>query len=165
MNSHLDRLRNELETALQGVTPAMLAQSPAGKWNTEQILEHLYLSYTATTRGLNRCLEKGSPLATRPRAGLRTLLMTTTGYFPTGVNAPEITKPRGLPTDQVQGTIFAEIEAMAAKLDECEQKFGARTTLFDHPILGSMTAEQIRKVHFLHGRHHAKQIRERLQKS
>ena len=165
MNTHLDRLRSELETVLHGATPAMLAQAPAGKWNTGQILEHLYLSYTATAKVLSRCLEKGTPLATRPRARISTLLLLTTGYFPSGRKSPEVAKPRGLPTEQVQSTIFAQIESMASKLDECERKFGSSTTLYDHPILGPMTAEQTRKLHFLHGRHHAKQMRERMRMS
>jgi hypothetical protein len=32
----------------------------------------------------------------------------------------------------------------------------------DHPFLGPLTASQWRKFHLVHGRHHARQIRERM---
>src|SRR5215468_5469609 len=104
MSSHLDRLRQELQSVLSGATPAALAYAPAGKWNTGQILEHLFLSYTGTTKGLMKCLEKGTPLATRSSAPIRTWLLLKTGYFPTGVEAPRVAVPRGLPTEEVQRT-------------------------------------------------------------
>jgi hypothetical protein len=165
MSSHIDRLRKELTTVLEGATPAALAQAPPGKWNSAQILEHLYLSYTGTTRGLTRCLEKGRPLGTQSRTHLRAFLMLKTGYFPTGVKAPAVAVPRGVPIEEVQQTIFSEIDTMAAKLDECERRFGARTKIMDHPILGPLAVNEWRKIHWLHARHHAKQIRERMRLS
>jgi hypothetical protein len=67
--------------------------------------------------------------------------------------------------EEVQPAVFAEIDAMSAQLDECERKFGARTKILDHPVLGPLTVEQWRKFHWIHGRHHAKQIRARLGKA
>ena len=165
MSSHLDRLRKELATVLEQATPEVLAQAPPGKWNSAQILEHLFLSYSGTTKGLTRCLEKGRPLGTQSRTHLRTFLMLKTGFFPTGVKAPKVAAPRGLPIEEVQRTIFAEIDTMAARLDECERKFGPRTKILDHPILGPLAVDEWRKLHWLHGRHHAKQIRERMRMS
>ncbi len=166
MSSHLDRLQQELESALLGATAASLGQARAGKWSTAQILEHLFLTYKNTAKGLTKCLEKGSPLATRATTTQRfaTLLLLKTGYFPPGRKAPERTIPDGMPAEEVRQAVFAEIRAMAARLDECERKFGAATKLLDHPVLGPFTAEQWRKFHWVHGRHHAKQIRERMAK-
>ena len=48
-----------------GASPSALAQAPAGKWNAAQILEHLFLTYKNTNRGMAKCLEQGAPLATR----------------------------------------------------------------------------------------------------
>jgi hypothetical protein len=167
MSSHLDRLRKELESALLGATAEGLAQSPAGRWSAAQILEHLFLTYKNTTKGLAKCLDKGTPLATRATAAQRvaTLLLLTTGHFPPGRKAPERTVPTGMDADQVRQLIFAEVRAMASGLDECERKFGATTKILDHPVLGPFTAQQWRKFHWIHGRHHAKQIRERIAKT
>ncbi len=166
MTSPLDRLHEELESALLGATAESLTQTPAGKWSIAQILEHLFLTYRNTSKGLRKCLEAGTPLATRatPWQRLATLFLLTTGYFPPGRQAPERTVPRGMPATEVQAAVFAEIQAMAAQLDACERKFGATTKILDHPILGPLTLAQWRKFHWIHGRHHARQIRARLGK-
>jgi hypothetical protein len=44
-----------------------------------------------------------------------------------------------------------------------EQRYGRRTRLVDHPVLGPLTARQWRKFHWVHGRHHVAQILERRQ--
>jgi uncharacterized protein DUF1569 len=167
MNSHLDRLHKELETVLHESTSMNLARGPAGKWNADQILEHLLLSYTATSKGLGRCLEKGTPPVIRStvRHRLATMLLLDIGYFPRGRKSPERAEPRGMPPDEVRQGILSALDVMASRLDECERKFGGRTRILDHPILGPLTAEQWRKFHWVHGRHHAKQIRERVSKA
>jgi hypothetical protein len=50
---------------------------------------------------------------------------------------------------------------METGFNDCECRFGSATKILDHPILGPLTAEQWRKFHWVHGRHHARQIRER----
>ena len=64
MDSYLERLRQELEDAIGGASPGALAEAPAGKWSAAQILEHLFLTYKNTNRGIAKCLERGAPLAT-----------------------------------------------------------------------------------------------------
>jgi hypothetical protein len=39
-----------------------------------------------------------------------------------------------------------------------EARHGKQTRLLDHPVLGPLTARQWRKFHWVHGRHHVKQI-------
>lgn len=163
MASYLERLHRELEDAIAGRTENSMAQAPAGKWNPSQILEHLFLTYKNTNRGLAKCLDKGAPLATSANLTQRigTLLVINLGYLPGGRKAPERAVPRGMPHEEVRSTIFAEIQRMESGLNDCERRFGASTRIMDHPFLGPLTASQWRKFHWVHGRHHAKQIRER----
>jgi hypothetical protein len=167
MNSYLERLRQELEDAIGGASPSALAQAPAGKWNAAQILEHLFLTYKNTNRGMAKCLEQGAPLATRATLKQRvgTLLVVNLGYLPGGRTAPERATPRGMSPEEVQQAIAPELQRMSSGLDDCERKFGARTKIMDHPFLGPLTADGWRKFHWVHGRHHARQIRERIGKS
>lgn len=166
MNSYLERLRQELEDAMAGVTPAELGRGPAGKWNGGQILEHLYLTYHNTNKGISRCMEKGVPLATRAtlKHRLATLLVVNFGYLPSGAKAPERATPRGMPPQEVLAAIVPELREMDSGLAECERKFGAKTQIMDHPIMGPFRVDQWRKFHWVHGRHHARQLRERLGK-
>jgi hypothetical protein len=167
MNSYLERLRQELEDAIAGASPSALAQAPAGKWSAAQILEHLFLTYKNTNRGMAKCLETGAPLATRAalKQRLATLLVVNLGYMPAGRKAPERATPRGMSPQEVQPAIAPELQRMASGLDDCERRFGARTKIMDHPFLGPLTAEEWRRFHWVHGRHHARQIRERIGKS
>ena len=79
--------------------------------------------------------------------------------------APERAVPRGMSPEEAQQAIAPELQKMGLGLDDCERRFGVRTKILDHPILGPLTAEQWRKFHWIHGRHHARQIRERMGKS
>jgi len=172
MDSNLARLRHELEATMAVMTDASMAKAPTGKWSSAQILEHLFLTYKNTNRGLARCLETGAPLV-KPitlkelgatallRQRLGKLLVVNLGHMPGGATAPERARPQGMPHEEVRRTIIAEIQKMESGLDDCERRFGAATRIMDHPILGPLTARQWRKFHWVHGRHHAKQIRER----
>ncbi|MGD0791022.1 MAG: DUF1569 domain-containing protein [Terriglobales bacterium] len=167
MDSYLERLRQELEDAIGGVSPSRMAQAPAGKWNASLILEHLFLTYKNTNRGIAKCLEQGGPLATRAtlKHRLGTLLVVNLGYLPGGRKAPERATPRGMSPEEVQQAIAPELQRMGSGLDDCERRFGAGTKIMDHPFLGPLTADEWRKFHWVHGRHHARQIRERIGKS
>lgn len=163
MDTDLERLHRELEAALERLTESNIVQAPAGKWNSAQILEHLYLTYKNTNKGIAICLEKGAPLATQAtiKHRLMTFVVVVLGYMPGGLEAPGRVLPRGIPFAEVRSIILAEIRSMDSGFEACERRFGAGTKIMDHPILGPLTAKQWRKFHWVHGRHHAKQIRER----
>ncbi len=67
MDFCLQRLQDDIAAMTQGMSAEMLAQRPSsGKWSAAEILEHLYLTYTGTIRGLEKCLAAGKPLARTP---------------------------------------------------------------------------------------------------
>jgi len=166
MDSYLQKLRDAIASASGGMSTEELKRHPQGKWSAAEVLEHLYLTYTGTIKGCERCLQEGRPLA-RPPA-LRDLISTTVvtgfGFMPGGRKAPERSTPRGMVPQEVANAIATTLVAMDEAIARCEARFGKRTKLMDHPILGPLTARQWRKFHWVHGRHHVKQIR-RLRKS
>jgi hypothetical protein len=132
----------------------------AGKWSAAEVLEHLYLTYTGTTRGLEKVLTRGAPLATKPSMSQRvlTFLVMRLGRIPAGRNAPAIVQPKGLPVEQVRNDMGAQLAVMDATIARCEARFGPDLKLLDHPILGALTAPQWRTLHVVHGRHHHRQL-------
>lgn len=134
---------------------------PPGKWCTAEILEHLYLTYTGTTKGFQRVLDSGQPKVTPPTWKQRGGLLVVLGFshLPSGREAPSFSRPRGLSPEAVQKEIIVRLAEMDAMLATCETKFGAHTKVLDHAILGPLTVNQWRKFHLVHGRHHLKQIR------
>jgi hypothetical protein len=167
MQSYLEHLRQELEEAIGAATASDMAQAPAGKWSAAQILEHLYLTYKGTNRILAKCVEGGTALATRSTLKQRfgAVMVLKLGHIPEGRTAPQTTVPKGMPPTEIRQNIFSELQKMGSSLDNCERKFGVRTKIVDHPVLGPLTANQWRKFHLIHGRHHLRQIRQRIGKS
>jgi len=164
MDSYLERLRQELEDATASASPGAMAQAPSGKWSANQILEHLFLTYKHTGRGLARCLEQGAPMVTRAtlKDRVATLLVVKFRYLPGGRKAPDRATPRGMLPEEVRQGIWMELQQMGSALDDCERQFGRSAKIMNHPFLGPLTAEEWRKFHWVHGRHHARQIRERM---
>ena len=160
MDSYLDRLRTAIASATSGMTTGDLTRHREGKWSTAEVLEHLYLSYTGTAKGCERCLQAGQPLARTPRLKDRlvTAVVVGAGYFPPGREAPKNTLPRGMTAEKVLSDLESQIATMDALIAQCEARYGKRTRMLDHPVLGPLTAAQWRKFHWVHGRHHVKQI-------
>jgi hypothetical protein len=160
MDALLERLQRTLASAIDGMTGEQFSWHPANKWCAAEILEHLYLSYTGTTKGLERMLEAGRPAATRGSIRQRTRAFVVFGfdYLPSGREAPALTRPKGLPAQKVRTGLPQKIAAMDATIARCEARFGSSTRLLDHPFLGPLTAAHWRKFHLLHGLHHQKQI-------
>jgi hypothetical protein len=161
MDSYLERLRQAITSATDGMSTEDLTRRANAKWSAAEVLEHLYLTYVGTQKGFERCLRAGKPLGSVPsfrqRAGIT--LVLELGYFPSGRKAPERALPKGMPAAQVTAEIGPQIEAMDRIITECEVCYGAHTRVLAHPILGPLTARQWRKFHWVHGQHHVKQIR------
>lgn len=161
MDRHIAKLNEEIESAMAGLSAEQLSRHPDGKWCVAEILEHLYLTYTGTTLGFQRVIKAGKSLARRATLAdrARTFVVVGVGYLPTGRKSPVIAVPHGMPVDTVLAGIGSKLAEMDAVMSSCATQFGARTRLLDHPFLGPMSVEQWRKLHFLHGVHHLKQIR------
>jgi len=160
MDGRLEKLKQTLESTMEGMTSAELNWHLPGKWCAAQILEHLYLTYTGTIKGFEKVMASGKPLASSASLShwVRTLVVVGFGHMPTGVKAPAVAEPKGLPVDKVQKEIGSKLEAMDAIIAQCEAIHGGRVKVLDHPILGPLTTKQWRKLHVVHGRHHQQQL-------
>lgn len=163
MDSYLERLRQAVASAMQGLCDKDLTRRTDGKWSPAEVLEHLYLTYTGTSKAFERCLKASKPLASAPTLKHRVaaILVTEFGYFPEGRKSPDHACPKGISTEKVVADICPQIEAMDKIIAQCEELFGPRQRILDHPVLGPLTASQWRKFHWIHGRHHIAQILER----
>ena len=160
MDFRLDKLKQSLESAVEGMSSEQLRWHLPGKWCAAEVLEHLYLSYTGTIKGLKSVMTSGRSLATRASMAHRvmTFVVVGLGHMPAGQKSPAIARPRGLPSEKVRNEIGKKLAAMDAIIAECEGRFGRHLKLLDHPILGPLSATQWRKLHLVHGWHHQKQL-------
>lgn len=159
MDPHLQQLRDEIESLTISLTTEELRWHPEGKWSASEIIEHLYLTYTGTTKGFSRVLTSAGA-SKRPTVKQRVAAMIVVdfGYFPSGIQSPAVARPRGAPSQQVLAEIVSKIDEMDATMNTCASKFGSHAKVMDHPFLGPFSIAQWRKFHLRHGMHHLKQI-------
>ncbi len=160
MDSGLGKLKQALESAVEGMSSEQLSWHPPDKWCAAEVLEHLYLTYTGTIKGFEKVMTGGKPLTTPASMThrVRTLVVVGLGHMPAGREAPAASRPKGLPAEKVRNEVGEKIAAMDAIIAQCEARFGRGVRLLDHPILGPLTATQWRKFHLVHGMHHHKQL-------
>src|SRR6476620_10479953 len=97
MNPHLERCRAMIDEATSGVGEEARARRDPAKWSVAEIVEHLTRAYSGTTKGFERCLEKGASLASTAsmRQRLQQFALINLGYFPEGRQAPKHILPTG----------------------------------------------------------------------
>lgn len=160
MNKWLAQIEGMLTSATEGMTEEQLVWHAEGKWSAAQILEHLSKTYTGTSKGFAKALAANKSLATRATAWQ--LFARTTvvglGYFPRGRKSPEVVVPNSNWTgEHAVKTIREELAKLLEAQEKVEQRF-AGIPVVDHPVMGPLTPEQWAKFHFVHAKHHMKQI-------
>ena len=166
MSPHLEKVRSEAERLTRDFSPDDWHYSHGGKWSASLILEHLRLTFTATTKGLLKTMQAGEPFCReatwRDRTGRFYVL--SLGRIPTGLqSARNVTPMRGLAGDNLRYFNDALV-ALNATLEDAERRFGKKIRLLEHPMLGPLTAEEWRRFHRVHAEHHFRQIVARRQR-
>ena len=167
MHETLERLETKLATVLDGLderdAQMTLIEHPE-KWNIQQIVEHLLLSYRSTVGVLQTRIDKGRATLAKPtlQQWLGQFSLITLGYFPKGWMAPAEVSPT-LPSelrsgDDLKRQIHEDLEALDLVASTAQGMFGRRRCA-SHMAMGPLSAQQWRKFHLVHGEHHIKQIR------
>ncbi len=160
---YLQRALDAIESIVGGLGPEAWDQAPPGKWSPAQILEHLGKAFAGTAYILDKGVADGAPKGRPPswRQRLFAALVVDVGYFPTGVPAPEITRPQGLRGPEALAFARDTLRDLDAAAVRCEARFGRRALVANHPILGGFTVGRWRRFHWRHTVHHMRQIAHR----
>jgi hypothetical protein len=161
MNKWLAQIEAMVNDATSGMTEEQLAWRPEGKWSTAQILEHLTKTYKGTSRGFEKALAAGKSLATRATAWQHFARATvvTFGYFPPGRKSPELVVPgEDCKGEETLACLRAELAKLIEAQKIAEEKFAGRK-IVDHPVMGPLTPEEWAKFHYVHAKHHMKQVK------
>jgi hypothetical protein len=166
INKTLAILREEFCACICNLTPEQMQWRPKHRpdaWCIQQIVEHLLLTYSATSAILSERQAKGTP--TRKPATLMQRCMqftvTTVGYFPRGRQAPDFVQPpqSSAPRSgrELADTVAETIAALFTLIARCEEALGRRRSV-THGVMGPMSMEQWRRFQLVHARHHIRQI-------
>jgi hypothetical protein len=171
MHAMLEDLHQRYQKKLAGkdcdtcqLHPARSLRGKSGAWSTQDVIEHLLLTYRDTSALFDRYLERKTP-SQRPRKTKHRILqflVVRCGGFPRGVSAPENTCPgksgmAPMSGEDLAACMRSELEKLDAKIDECVRIFEKRP-FAPHFVFGPLTAGQWRRFHVVHGRHHLKQL-------
>ena len=163
MSPHLEKVRSAAERLTCDFSPDDWHYSHGGKWSASYILEHLRLTFTATTKGLLKTMEAGEPFCREAiwRDRVSRLYVLQLGRIPGGMKAAtNLTPKQGLPSENLRAFNDALV-AMNATLEDAERRFGKNTRILEHPMLGPLKAEEWRRFHRVHAEHHFRQIASR----
>jgi DinB superfamily len=163
----LDQTRELLAVPLAGCSAEQLARHPAGdltRWNAQQIMEHLCITWHSTTGGIEDRLQKGRPLRTRPTLAqsCKQLAVCEFGFLPKRRAAPPAVLPVNTPGMPLTGDeLTVRFSATLAAMDEVLSRIEPQAKdapVLTHFLLGPLSVRQWRRFHRVHARHHAAQI-------
>jgi hypothetical protein len=168
VNPLFRHFQTECSQALSGLQASQTLLHPRkapSRWNIHQIIQHLLLTYSSTVSSLEDRLAKGHP--TRASSTLSQTLarfvVISIGYLPSGHEAPPMVLPQTeSPSTPLDGALLSSaissgLSSMDIVLDKAERQFHS-TPCLSHFALGAMNIHQWRRFHFVHGRHHLRQI-------
>jgi len=154
----LDPLRGRSDAEWEG------ARSPAGKWTPAQIVEHLALGLTLSAETF-QARRNHAPMSRRrrtPAEQIATFFILGLRWFPPGRKAPSRTAPDAQITRRTAEDHFLAGIAGWIHVERDLLPTRGHDLFVKHPRLGDLTIPEWIRFHWIHGRHHARQIRARL---
>ena len=94
---------------------------------------------------------------------MRRLIVTRLGYFPTGRSSPPAVLPKGRPFVELSIVIDPHLMLLDQRLKDVARAFGPRTPVLNHPILGPFSVADWRRFHWVHTRHHLRQMQTKVE--
>ena len=167
MHTFLLRLSTELNQTLEPLSATQTQANPLDrsyKWNIQQIVEHLLLTYRLCSAAFEQRIARPRRDLPAPRINQRLaqLLYLHLNFVPAESRSPAIyvpTRPISLRTGaELTLRIHSDLVRLDALLSKAELLLGSRQAVA-HPALGPLTVNQWRRFHLNHGLHHLRQIK------
>ena len=163
LSHQVEQLEPMVLKPLHGVNGNDWHRAPDGKWSVAQIVQHLALSVDLVARAFDHRGEKAAMQrrATPVQSVTRTAFLAV-GRFPSGFQAPEAAQPRAKPDPELVTAQFRMGVAGLQKLINDWPEDRQRQIFVRHPRFGDLNLPEWVRFHFIHCRHNAGQLRERL---
>ncbi|NIM49242.1 MAG: DUF1569 domain-containing protein [Gemmatimonadales bacterium] len=160
----LARLESLVLNPLRGLSDDEWHRAPKGKWTVAQIVEHLSISVDLVA-GLfeKRANKKGMRRRATPVQGLLRHLILGLETIPPGLRAPEAARPSEKPDPELMLAQFRMgVERLKAFVEQWPEERQLQVFV-RHPLLGDLNLPEWVRFHYLHNRHHARQMEDRLE--
>jgi len=163
VSHHLARLEPLVLTPLHGLSSTDWQRAPRGKWSAAQIVQHVALGIDLVARSF-AALADAPPAARRssPHENVLRHLTLGVGHYPGVLKALPHAKPDPKPDPELVTAQFRmgveQYKDIASSWTEEQQT----TRFVRHPVLGDLNFPEWVRFHFLHCRHHGREIQQRL---
>jgi hypothetical protein len=148
---------------LHGISPEDWHRGPRGKWSIAQIIAHLAAGVDLSSSVFAQRAEKtGMRRRSNPGQAVLRHLLLGFGTFPPGRQSPEITRPPERPDPDIVSAQYRMGVERFATLAQTWTEKRLSEVFVKHPLLGDLNLPEWIRFHYVHARHHAKQIRSRL---
>jgi hypothetical protein len=148
---------------LHGLDPEDWHRAPKGKWTIAQIIAHLAAGVDRSSAVFEeRAAKQGMSRRSTPGQAILRHLLLMLGQFPPGRKSPEATRPPEHPDADLVAAQYRMGVERFARLAESWPEQRQVEIFVKHPLLGDLNLPEWVRFHFVHGRHHARQIRDRL---
>ncbi len=148
---------------LHGLEPADWHKAPRGKWTIAQIVAHLALGVDRSSAVFEeRSKKEGMIRRSTPGQAVLRHLTLMLGKFPPGRKATERSRPGDTPdADLATAQFRMGLERFGTLVETWPEKRQVEVFVA-HPVLGDLNLPEWVRFHYVHARHHARQIRDRL---
>jgi hypothetical protein len=148
---------------LHGLSDQDWHRGPPRKWNISQIVAHLALGVDiSSTVFAQRKDQTGMPRRSTPGQAVLRHLLLGFGTFPPGRQAPETTRPPERPDPEIVAAQYRMGVERFTTMAESWPEERQLEVFVKHPVLGDLNLPEWVRFHFVHARHHARQIQSRL---
>jgi hypothetical protein len=161
LKSDIESLANRISVLSK--EDAQIHPAPGrGRWNAQEIIEHLILTYAFTSYEVGKKLKRGKPSRDH-RDLLKFVLRIQTiglGYMPDGVPTINAFRPAEYTPEsgrQLAERLLEAAESMDRLLVTARHSLGIQAC-GQHPFYGQMRVDEWRRYHAIHARHHLRQL-------
>lgn len=162
ISRQLARLEPMILHPVRGVNGDEWHRAPEGRWSIAQIVQHLAIGVDTVAEAFARRAAEDSKRRANPHQTLLRHLALGIGRFPPGLESPEGARPDERPEPElIQAQFRMGVERMRALAEEWPKE-RQQAVFVNHPILGDLNFREWVRFHYVHCRHHARQIQKRL---
>jgi hypothetical protein len=164
ISRQLSRLEPMVLKPLHRLTGDDWHRAPTGKWSIAQLVQHLAIGVDSVAEALGRRADRtGMKRRASPHQTVLRHLALGFGRFSPGIESPKGTRPDDRPDPEL---ICAQFRMGVERLREIAEDWPRerqQAVFVNHPILGDLNFPEWVRFHFVHCRHHGRQIRSRLE--
>ena len=159
VSRHLARLEPLVLKPLHGVPEEEWHRAPRGKWTICQVVEHLAVSVDLVAQLLEERAElRGRRRRSKPHETVLRHLVLGGGRLPRGLKTVLSAAPSEHPDQELVTAQFRMGVEMTKLLNEQWSQERKQSVFLPHPYLGELNLPEWVRFHYIHCRHHVRQI-------